>query len=250
MARSKVERNGSGAVSSSIPSRGSLLLIGGHEKKEGDRPILQKVAKQAASGRLIVATLASEDPQSQWEEYKKTFETLGIRDIVQLDARRRHELTAADRLDILKSAKAVLFAGGDQMRITSIFGGTPICEAVREFYQKGGLIAGTSSGASVLSEVMMAGGANDASHEEGDELRLAAGLGLLQGAIIDQHFAERGRIGRLLGAVAQNPRLLGIGIDEDTALLIEKGRYASVLGSGAVYMLDAREMTYTACGGH
>jgi cyanophycinase len=92
---------------------------------------------------------------------------------------------------------------------------------------------------------MMAGGANDASHEDGDELRLSAGLGLLLGVIIDQHFAERGRIGRLLGAVAQNPRLLGIGIDEDTALMIEQGRYASVLGSGAVYMLDGREMTYT-----
>jgi cyanophycinase len=250
MARSKVKLNGTAAVSSSLQCHGSLLLIGGHEEKEGHRVILQRVAKHAAGGRLVVVTVASEEPEPQWHEYRKTFAELGLRDVVQLDARRRDELTAVDSVEALKHAKVVFFAGGDQMRITSKFGGTPLCDAMRELYQKGALIAGTSSGASVLSEVMMAGGESDASHDDRDHLRLSAGLGLMQGVIIDQHFAERGRIGRLLGAVAQNARLLGIGIDENTALLIENSRNASVLGSGAVYILDAREMTYTSCEGN
>ncbi|MCU1325259.1 MAG: cyanophycinase [Bryobacterales bacterium] len=225
--------------------KGSLLLIGGHEKKKGEMKILQQVAERARDGRLVVATIASEEPQPQWEEYRQVFEGLGVRDVLQLDGRQRDELIREEVRDVLTDARAVFFAGGDQMKITSRFGGTPACDGVRELYLNGGLVAGTSSGASVLSEVMMAGGASDSSHEIGDSLELSAGLGLLTGVIIDQHFAERGRIGRLLGAIARNARLLGIGIDEDTAMLIDKGRSCRVLGSGAIYIVDAREMTYT-----
>jgi cyanophycinase len=224
---------------------GTLVVIGGKEKKEGDRPILELLAKRVGSGKLVVATLASEEPEEQWKEYQKTFRDLGVERIEQLDVRRREELLENPRLELLDDATVLFFAGGDQMKITSRFGGTPLCDRLREMYEKGATLAGTSSGASVMTEVMMAAGEADESNKVGGSLRLAPGLGLLSGVIIDQHFAERGRMGRLLGAVAQNPRILGIGIDEDTALVFQGHTEAAVIGSGAVYIVDGRYVTYT-----
>jgi cyanophycinase len=220
-------------------------VIGGNENKEGHRPILEELAKRAGGGKLVVATIASEEPEPQWEEYRRVFSELGVRQISQLDVRRREELVTDQHLELLANARVVFFAGGDQMKITSRFGGTPLCDTLRKLYRNGATVAGTSSGASVMSDVMMTAGEGDASHELRGSLRVAPGLGLISGVIIDQHFAERGRIGRLLGAVALNPRLLGIGIDEDTAVLMESDGEALVMGSGAVYFLDAREMTFT-----
>lgn len=137
----------------------------------------------------------------------------------------------------------VFFSGGDQLRISSQIGDTAFETRIHEIYDKGGVIAGTSAGASVMSEIMLIRGANSESHRIGD-LHMAAGLRLMRDVIIDQHFAERGRIGRLLGAVALNPRILGIGIDEDTAIVV-KGREFYVLGSGAVYVVDGAGVTYS-----
>lgn len=224
---------------------GSLIVIGGHENKEGHRPILELIAKRAGAGKLVVATLASEEPESQWREYERTFRQLGVKRIEQLDVRRRQDLLEDPRLELLKDARVLFFAGGDQTKISSKFGGTPLCDRMREIYQAGATIAGTSSGASVMTEIMMAGGESNTSSEVGGDLHLAAGLGLISGVIIDQHFAERGRMGRLLGAVANNPRLLGIGIDENTAFVFKGHREGTVIGSGAVYIIDGREITYT-----
>src|SRR3954447_8981053 len=225
--------------------KGMLVVIGGHEQKEGHRPILEVLAKQVGSGKLVVATLASEEPQSQWQAYERSFRELGVSRIEQLNVQRREELLTDPRLKVLDDARVLFFAGGDQMKITTKFGGTLLCDRMREMYQEGATIAGTSSGASVMTEVMMAAGDGDTSHEVGGELRLAPGLGLVSGIIIDQHFAERGRMGRLLGAVAQNPRLLGVGIDENTALVFQGHEQAGVIGSGAVYILDGRSITHT-----
>jgi cyanophycinase len=221
------------------------MVIGGNENKEGHRPILEHLARQVGKQKLVVATLASEQPAAQWTQYRKVFQDLGVRRVEHLDARRREDLlepTMADRLD---DVGVLFFAGGDQLKITSRFGGTEICERMRELYKKGGTIAGTSSGASVMSETMLVAGDGDESHAADDNLRMAPGLALMPGVIIDQHFAERGRIGRLVGAVAQNPRLLGLGIDEDTAAIFDGQRELRVLGSGAVYVVDGRGLTYT-----
>jgi cyanophycinase len=226
-------------------AKGALLLIGGHEDQKGDRVILQELARRAKKGKLVVATLASEEPGAQWQEYEQTFRELGVQRIEQLDVRRRKELLDNPRLDLLEDASVVFFAGGDQLKITTKLGGTPLSEGIKELYRRGATIAGTSSGASVLSDVMLVAGAGKESPETGGALRLGPGLGLLPGVIIDQHFAERGRIGRLLGVVAQNPRLLGIGIDENTAVLFERDEDVTVLGSGAVSIVDGREVTYT-----
>jgi cyanophycinase len=224
--------------------RGSLMIIGGNENKDGHRSILEAVARHVGSGTLVLATLATEHPERQFEEYARVFKELGVKRIQQMDARRRQDLLTDELRSLLDGARAVFFGGGDQLKITSRLGGTQLCESVRELYQRGAMIAGTSSGASVMSETMLVAG--DGGTSSGAEtLRMAPGLGFMPGVIIDQHFAERGRIGRLVSAVAQNPRLLGIGIDEDTAAVFDGHERLRVIGSGAVYVVDGRALTYT-----
>jgi len=139
----------------------------------------------------------------------------------------------------------VFFTGGDQLKITSQIGDTLVYRRIQEIYEEGGVIAGTSAGASVMCETMIVRGEDSESHRIDDTLRMAPGLGLVKGVIIDQHFAERGRMGRLLGAVAQNPRVLGIGIDEGTAIVIEGDASFQVFGDGAVYVLDGTGVTHS-----
>jgi cyanophycinase len=220
---------------------GPLIVIGGHEDKEGDRVILRAVADRIHGGKLVLATIASHQPEGYLEGYQKAFADLGVTDIVELYVNDRGETHDAEKLAVFDGAAGVFFSGGDQLRIASQIGDTPVERRVREIHEAGGLIAGTSAGAAVMSETMLVGGASSESHRIGD-LRMAPGLGLIDNAIIDQHFAERGRIGRLLGAIAHNPRILGVGVDEDTAILVEGSRF-TVLGSGAVYVVDAEEVT-------
>jgi cyanophycinase len=226
-------------------AKGSLLIIGGNEAKGAGNPILEELVERVGRGKLLVATFASEEPQPQWEQYKRLFSKMGVRKIAHLDARTRDQLMQDPKEDMTEGATVIFFAGGDQLKITSRFGGTPTCEMVRKLYAGGATIAGTSSGAAVMSETMLIEGEGDESNTSGKSVRMAPGLGFIPGVIIDQHFAERGRIGRLLGAVAQNPRLLGLGIDEDTAVLFDGDRRFRVLGSGAVYVVDGRNATYT-----
>ena len=226
---------------SSEQSAGPLIVIGGHEDKEGDRVILRAVAERLRGGRLVLATIASHQPEGYLQSYQKAFADLGVTDVVELYVNDRGETHDEEKLAVFDGAAGVFFSGGDQLRIASQIGDTPIEKRVRAIHEAGGLIAGTSAGASVMSETMLVGGTSSESHRIGD-LNMAPGLGLIRNAIIDQHFAERGRIGRLLGAVAHNPRILGVGIDEDTAILVEGERF-SVLGAGAVYVVDAQDVT-------
>jgi cyanophycinase len=137
----------------------------------------------------------------------------------------------------VRQASGVFFTGGDQLRITALLGGTPLERALRRAFRAGCLVAGTSAGASAASTTMIVGGQAEVAPQR-SAIRLAPGLGLLPGVVVDQHFAERGRIGRLLAALAQNPRALGLGLDEDTAAEVRAGRLR-VLGSGAATVCDA-----------
>lgn len=220
---------------------GPLIVIGGHEDKEGDKVILSAVAKRLAGGKLVLATIASRAPEGYFESYQKAFGALGVTDLVELYVADRADTHDSETLAVLDGAAGVFFSGGDQLRISSQIGDTPIEKRVREIWRRGGVLAGTSAGASVMSDTMMVRGANAETHRIGD-LQMAPGLGLVRDVIIDQHFAERGRIGRLLGAVAQSPRVLGLGIDEDTAIILE-GEDFAVIGSGAVYVIDAEGVT-------
>jgi cyanophycinase len=222
---------------------GTLIIIGGHEDHDGERVILKEVAKLVRDGRLVLATVASHEPEGYLEKYQKSFGELGIPHVTELYIEERDQATSEEKLADLRDVSAVFFSGGDQLRITSLIGDTPIDEHVHEIFANGGVIAGTSAGASAMSETMLVRGSNSSSFRIGD-LSMAPGLGLLPNVIIDQHFAERGRIGRLIGAVSQNPRVLGIGIDEDTAIIVRGHRF-EVIGAGAVYLVDAGNVTHS-----
>ena len=222
---------------------GVLVIIGGHEDHDGDRVILKEVASHVRDGKLVLATIASHEPDGYLEKYQATFAELGVPDVAELYVDDRAEAGQEDKLKVLERVSAIFFSGGDQLRITSQIGDTPIYERVHEIFQSGGLIAGTSAGASVMSETMLVRGPSATSFRLGD-LHMAPGLGLLPNVIIDQHFAQRGRIGRLIGAVAQNPRVLGIGIDENTAIVVQ-GTQFKVIGGGAVYLVDGGHVTHS-----
>jgi cyanophycinase len=221
---------------------GPLIVIGGHEDKDGERLILKEVAARL-EGRLVIATVASHEPDGYFDAYKAAFGALGVNDLVELYVNEREETGSEATREILSAAGGIFFTGGDQLRISSQIGDTPIEDMVREIHRRGGVIAGTSAGASVMSETMLVRGSSGESHRIGD-LNMAPGLGLIPDVIIDQHFAERGRIGRLLGAVAQNPRVLGIGVDEDTAIIMQNESF-TVVGSGAVYIVDGSGVTHS-----
>ncbi|MFL5578369.1 MAG: cyanophycinase [Gemmatimonadaceae bacterium] len=235
----------SGRSDQSARAKGVLLIIGGHEDRTGDKLILRHLAERVGSGKLVVMTAASQVPDEVYGEYEPLFRGLGVKHVARLDVESRQEAKSERKLRALDEATAVFFTGGDQLKLTSQLGDTPIYERVREIYLRGGTIAGTSAGASVVCETMLVSGNGTESPKVRSSLRMAPGFGLIQGVIIDQHFAERGRIGRLLAAVAQNPRILGIGIDEDTAIVCEPDGRFRVLGSGAVCVADGADVTYS-----
>lgn len=225
---------------------GNLIIIGGAEDKEGDKEILKRVAKYIDSEKekLVIATIATEYPEKSYKKYKKVFEGLGIINIDNLDISRREDAFKLENVEIINNANLLFFTGGDQLRITSMIGGTLVYDAIKELCNRGGLIAGTSAGASVMSDTMIVQGEDDESPHK-CTLKMSPGLGLVKNIIIDQHFAQRGRIGRLLTAIAENPEVLGIGIDEDTAIVVSDKGKAEVIGSGAVYFIDGSSIDYS-----
>jgi cyanophycinase len=228
---------------SSNGKAGTLVIIGGHEDHDGDRVILKEVASLVPNGRLVLATIASHEPDGYLEKYQRSFGELGIKDVIELYVNDRLEAAHEKKISALEDVSAVFFSGGDQLRIASQIGDTPVEQRVRQIYDRGGLVAGTSAGASVMSDTMLVKGSSGESHRIGD-LHMAPGLGLVRDVIIDQHFAERGRFGRLFGAVAHNPRELGLGIDENTAIILAGDRF-EVIGSGCVYVIDGAGVTHS-----
>lgn len=223
--------------------KGTLLIIGGREDKEDRRIILQRLAQRVGSGKLVIAPLASKSPDEMFEQYEPLMRELGVSHVHHLRIEERSDGASVRAMKTLEDATAVFFTGGDQMRITSLIGDTPVFSRIYEIFMNGGLVAGTSAGASMMSETMMVGGTSNGSHRVSGTLQMAPGLGFARDMVIDQHFAERGRIGRLLGVVAQNPRILGLGIDEDTAIEVDPEISFRVLGSGGVYVANGSTVT-------
>lgn len=225
---------------------GSLIIIGGAEDKKGDKKILKEVCKKLDKEKdvLVIATVASELPEELGDEYKHIFEELGVRNIRILNIRERKDAYDRSNAQIIQDAALVFFTGGDQLRITSLIGGTPIYLIMKNVYEKGCIFVGTSAGASVMSTTMIVTGPNEESPKK-CTLKMAPGLGMIKDVIIDQHFAQRGRIGRLLVGIAENPQSLGIGIDEDTAIVVNEQGEFKVIGSGAVYVIDGSSITYS-----
>jgi cyanophycinase len=224
---------------------GTLFVIGGAEDKHDTKVILSRLAERIGSGKLVISTLASDYGDEAWEAYRKLFVSMGVKHVKRLGINHRDETSKDPRLDMLADAKAVFFTGGDQLKITTRLGGTALAERIEEIYRRGGIVGGTSAGATALGEMMLVGSPGAGISKVVDALHMTPGLGLAKNMIIDQHFSERGRIRRLLGAVAQNPRMLGVGIDEDTAVVAESDGTLHTIGSGAVYIVDGHDLTYT-----
>lgn len=223
--------------------KGTLIIAGGREDKSGDRTILREIAERTGNGKIVVATLASQLANEIWSDYKAIFHQLGLKNIVHFHIDQPDEARDLKHLEIFENAKTVFFTGGDQLKITTKIGGTPIFDRILEIFYGDGVIAGTSAGAACMGTTMLVGGENAESHKVGNWM-MAPGLGIIEDILIDQHFAQRGRIGRLLGAVALNPGILGIGIDENTAIVVREGSF-KVIGANAVYVVDGHSVTYT-----
>ena len=222
---------------------GSLIIVGGKEDREGEMAILSEVVRRSNGKPIVIATVASGLPEELFGDYQRAFTKLGVKDLRHLHLARPEEARDEDQLALFEGAETVFFTGGDQLKITTRLGGTRVADRIYSIFRNGGTIAGTSAGASVMGDLMLIGGENRESHKVGASL-MAPGLGLVTNMIIDQHFAQRGRIGRLMGAVALNPGILGVGIDENTAMIVE-GTKVSILGENAVYVVDGRSVTYT-----
>ncbi len=226
--------------------RGTLLIIGGAEDKEGPCTILKRFVELSGGrdSRISIMAMASEKPKEVGEVYSRVFHTLraGRIDVIQIN--RREEAVTSRYEKVLLESTGIFFSGGDQLRITSIIGGTRLDEIVHRKFEEGVVVAGTSAGASAMSDFMIVDG-SDENPPKKCTTKLAPGMGFLEECVVDQHFAQRGRIGRLLAAVAQNPYILGIGIDEDTAIELGNDQVLTVIGSQSVTIIDGRSIRHS-----
>mgnify|MGYP001282501420 CR=1 FL=1 len=226
-------------------TRGWIIPIGGAENKENDRHILERFV-QCAGGReadIVVIPTASRLHETG-PRYQQLFRDIGAARVDVMDFDTRRDCQEAGRLERLQQATGIFFTGGNQLRLTTLLGGTPVAKLVRLRNAAGVAVGGTSAGASFLSEHMIAFGDEGSSVISGS-VRLAPGLGLTNRFVIDQHFRQRDRLGRLLTALAYNPFAVGIGLDEDTAAFIGPDETVEVAGSGGVTVVDASDVSYS-----
>ncbi|MCA1727480.1 MAG: cyanophycinase [Actinobacteria bacterium] len=221
---------------------GVVIAIGGAEDKLRDRVILERFVQLAGGTKARVAVLstASSLGDEATELYAALFGREGATHITGLRPVSREEANRPDLARTVADSTGVFMTGGNQLRLASVVGGTRLGEALLEAHRRGAVIGGTSAGASAISSHMVAFGSAGASPKH-RMVQLASGLGLLPGVVIDQHFEQRNRLGRLLAAIAQSPGLLGIGIDEDTAIVVDDG-VLEVLGKGAATIVDGASL--------
>jgi cyanophycinase len=225
------------------PPLGTLFAIGGAEAKLRRRTVLEAFVAAAggSDARIAVVSSASSLGVEVVEVYRGVFTSLGAREVISLRPESRTQAQDPDLVEPLGKVSAIFLTGGNQLKLSSLITGTPFGEAIQEAYQRGTLVGGTSAGASILAEHMIAFGAGGSTPKQRMS-QLSAGLGLLRGVMIDQHFEQRNRYGRLLSLVAQSPSLLGLGVDEDTAAVIHDGSRLSVVGRGAVTVIDGQHL--------
>ncbi|MFT6815111.1 MAG: cyanophycinase [Sphingobacteriales bacterium] len=242
--------------------KGKLIIIGGSIDKgsftenEFDKPtnlnffeegILRRIIKESGKDNPIVEVLttASRIPKAVGQEYDKAFKYLGVTQVNVMNITKREQANSKDTINRIKKCDVVMMTGGDQLRLSSILGGTGFTDTLIERYEDTEIvIAGTSAGAAVCSNTMIYQGSHSEALLKG-EIKITGGFDLINDVVIDTHFVQRGRIGRLFQAVVSNPRLLGIGLGEDTGLLISKGHFVEAIGSGLVMIVDGRGITDT-----
>lgn len=220
---------------------GRLLVIGGNEDKDEDTMVILPHFVKMCGGRdarIIVCGTPSRETEERERTYRKLFETIGVAEVMEPDVTHRPDAADDELIEMVRRATGVFFTGGDQLRLTSIVAGTPFGEEVRHRIFNEGLIAGgTSAGAAAMSSTMFISGNSKGTVRRAD-VSLAPGLGYWRDTVVDTHFAQRGRISRMLVVFSHNPQILGVGIDEDTAIEVQPGEKFTVLGTGAVFVFD------------
>jgi cyanophycinase len=243
--------------------KGKLVIIGGSVDRGSftespadmqrslrffEKGILKRITVEAIkqnASQIEIITTASSIPEEVGAEYVKAFTQLNVPNVAVMNIKTREEANSAEFLDRLKKADVVVFTGGDQLRLTSIFGGTNFHHLLLEkYYSEDFIISGTSAGAAASSNNMIYQGSSQEALLKG-EVKITGGLGFINNVIIDTHFVQRGRIGRLLYACASNPINLGIGLGEDTGLLITDGNNMEAIGFGLVMLVDGTVMRDT-----
>ncbi len=229
---------------------GWLVIIGG-----GKRPdyVIKEIITLAGGNKsqILIVPAASEDQLDSSLYARHQFESCGAENVRYIILK-KEEVDSSENLSIVKRSKAIFFTGGDQNRLTSFLLGTKFLEEIKRIYREGGVISGTSAGAAVMSKIMITGDETLVKEEKKDEeqgfrtikrnnIKTAEGFGFLENVIIDQHFIKRKRLNRLISLVLENPNILGVGIDEETAIIVEKGKRFQVLGEGTVMIFDARK---------
>lgn len=230
---------------SPIPSekpKGKLVAIGGAEDKKLESSILRRVLKFTGKETQTVGviTTASGYPDDVFAEYRETFERLGAEKVHDIRIRERADAEKAAMIEMIDDSDVIFISGGDQMRLTSIFGGSAALDAIRRRHGEGAVIAGTSAGAACQSTTMVYGGNATDSLRKG-AVKMTAGFGLIEGVIIDTHFLERGRFSRLMEVGASNPEYLGVGLGEDAAVLFDEDTIHA-FGPGHVILVDSAEI--------
>ena len=237
--------------------KGTLIPIGGNEDKGNGKSerytleyiqegILSRVLRESGGKKatIVVIPTASSIPVEVSRNYREAFDKLGCEDIHVMDIRSREDAELPEYLQIMKKADCVMFSGGDQSKIINFIGGTELDKIIKEKYKNEKfVIAGTSAGAMCMSEEMITGGGVQEAFTKG-ATNMGEGLGLIPNFIIDSHFIRRGRFGRLAEAVARFPQKVGIGLAEDTGLVIKKGNECEVIGSGMVILFDPRRLIH------
>ena len=226
-------------------TRGYIVPIGGAEDKEGTTDILRRFLDVSGgeAGRIVIIPTAS-TLEDTGRRYEKLFRKLGADEAKSLPFNSRDDAGKAEWLDYIEKATGIFVTGGNQLRLTTILGGTAVAKAIRRANARGVTVGGTSAGAAILSEHMIAYGAEGHTPHAG-RVTLVPGFGLTNRIMIDQHFRQRDRLGRLLTALAYNPFAVGVGLDEDTAAFIDATKKLHVVGAGAITIVDASELSHS-----
>jgi cyanophycinase len=223
---------------------GLLVIIGGAEDREGDCLVLREFVRAAGGvkANIAVMTAATEFPEEVGETYTNVFKRLGAKTVNLIHTEHRDDSETDHNLRYAEEATGIFFTGGDQSRIVDFIKNTSLDQVIHTRHSQGAVIGGTSAGAAMMPDQMIVGGAS-VSNPTVDAVELGPGMGFLPGVVVDQHFSQRGRLGRLLAALVLEPAVLGLGIDEDTGIIVAGDEF-EVIGSGAVTVVDETTATH------
>ena len=227
--------------------KGLLVAVGGNEDKEHDLLVLRKIVSliKTETVDIEIITTASEIPEELGEMYRRSFDKIGNTSVRFMHIKTREQADEKQYIERLKKCHVVFFTGGDQLRISSILGGTLFLETIiNKYYAEECIIAGTSAGAAAMSQTMIFGGESAEALIKGS-VNVTAGIGLVQNVIIDSHFIKRGRFSRLMELITSSPGHIGIGLGEDTGIIIRNGYLIEAIGNGLVVIFDGKNIKHS-----